>query len=354
MMTPMILVGRGLAQRPRKWIKGLPPGTRLMLVSEPKVWRLHGARVAAALRRAGFQTSRHLLPSGEPAKTWAAVSRLLKAMLDQGLGRDSALVALGGGSVTDSAGFAAAVYMRGIPWVSLPTTLLGQVDSGIGGKTAIDLAEGKNLAGAFHQPLAAVCDTDFLSTLPRRERLCGLAEAVKLGMVRDPGLLAGLRRDWPRLRDGEPAALERWIRRAAAGKASVVSRDPREAKGPREILNFGHTVGHALEAAAGLGPLRHGEAVACGMRAALRLSQAHAGLPARMAADLEAFLKGIPLPRLRLREAAVLGNLRRDKKARRGRLRFVLLQAVGRPVVVDSVPERSVREAVRFILKELR
>jgi len=350
----MVLVGRGLALKPRQWLKGLAPGGSLMLVSEPKAWRLHGARVAAAWRRAGIRTSRHLLPGGEKAKTWDAVSRLIREMLREGLGRDSTLLALGGGSVTDAAGFAAAVYMRGIPWLSLPTTLVGQVDAGIGGKTAIDLAEGKNLVGAFHQPWAVVCDTDFLSTLSRRERLCGLAEAVKLGMVRDPLLLSGLRRDWPRLLDGEPASLERWIRRAAAGKASVVGRDPRETAGLREILNFGHTIGHAVEAAAGFGPLRHGEAVVCGLRAALRLSQAHAGLPARTAADLDAFLSGLPLPRLRLRASAVLRALRRDKKARRGRPRFVLLKDLGRPLLTANVSESSIRQAVRFVLGEMR
>jgi 3-dehydroquinate synthase len=244
--------------------------------------------------------------------------------------------------------------MRGIPWFSVPTTLVGQVDAGIGGKTAIDLTEGKNLIGAFHQPGAVVCDTNFLATLSWRERLCGLAEAVKLGMVRDPFLLRGLRQDWPRLLAGEPAALERWIRRAAAGKASVVSRDPRETKGLRELLNFGHTIGHAVEAAAGFGPLRHGEAVICGMRAALRLSQACAGLPARTAAELDAFLRLLPVPRLRLHESAVLAHLRQDKKARRGRLRFVLLKGVGRPLLTAQVPESSVRQAVSFVLGEIK
>jgi 3-dehydroquinate synthase len=243
--------------------------------------------------------------------------------------------------------------MRGITWLGMPTTLVGQMDAGIGGKTAIDLAEGKNLIGAFHLPETVVCDTDFLSTLSRRDILCGLAEAVKLGMVRDPLLLSGLRRDWPRLLAGEPAPLERWIRRAAAVKTAIVARDPQETKGLREMLNFGHTVGHAMEAAAGFGPLRHGEAVVCGMRAALRLSQACAGLPARTAAELDAFLRLMPMPRLRLRESAVLAHLRQDKKARRGRLRFVLLKGVGRPLVSALVPEVVIRKAVRFVLGEM-
>lgn len=354
MMTPMIRVGPGLARRPRLWSELLPPGKPVMLASGPRAWSRHGAPVAAALRRAGFRTRVHLLPDREKAKTWAAVSALLERMLREGLGRDCVLLAMGGGSVTDAAGFAAAVYMRGIPWISLPTTLLGQVDSGIGGKTAIDLARGKNLAGAFHQPLAVVCDTDFLATLPRREIVSGLAEALKLGLIRDPALFAGLRRAWPRLTSGRPEVLRPWISRAAAGKAAVVARDPRETRGIRDILNFGHTIGHALESAAGLGPLRHGEAVVCGMRAALRLSVEHAGLRPETAEEFDAFLAGIPMPRLRLRESAAMAALCLDKKARHGRLRFVLLKAPGRPVVTDRVPEASVREAVRRILGELR
>ncbi|MCX5795371.1 MAG: 3-dehydroquinate synthase [Elusimicrobia bacterium] len=325
----MILVGRGLAQQPRRWLKGLPPRTRLMLVSEPKAWRLHGAPVAKALRRAGARTSLHLLPGGEKAKTWDAVAKLMKHMLRQGLGRDSVLLALGGGSVTDAAGFAAAVYMRGIAWIGMPTTLVGQVDAGIGGKTAIDLAEGKNLVGAFHQPRAVVCDTDFLDTLPLRELASGLGEVLKYGLICDPALLRPAR------------GLEPVVRRCAALKFRVVAKDERETKGIREVLNFGHTIGHALETAAA-GRLRHGEAVVCGMRAALRLS--------RLADCLESF----PVPRLRLSESAVMAILRRDKKARRGRLRFVLLKSVGRPYVTDRVPEREVREAVRFILGGLR
>jgi 3-dehydroquinate synthetase len=335
MMAAMIHVGRGLARRPRLWAKGLPAGSRVMLVSEPMVWKLHGAGVAKALLNAGFKTVRHLLPGGERAKAWPAVESLLRAMLKAGLGRDSALLALGGGSITDAAGFAAAVYMRGIPWVSLPTTLLGQVDSGIGGKTAIDLPEGKNLVGAFHQPRAVVCDTALLDTLPAREFRSGLGEILKYGLLFDPALCAPLRKD----------RLERTVRRCAALKARLVARDERETKGRREILNFGHTIGHALETAAA-GGLRHGEAVVCGMRAALRLSGAPEGLGVR----LEAF----PLPRLSLSEAAVMRVLRRDKKARGGRLHFVLLKAAGRPFVTDRVPEPKVREAVRFILKELR
>jgi 3-dehydroquinate synthase len=208
--------------------------------------------------------------------------------------------------------------------------------------------------GAFHEPSAVVCDPDFLFTLSRRDRLCGLAEAVKLGLVQDRILFNGLRRDWPRLLAGETTVLNRCIRRAAAGKAAVVARDPRETKGLRERLNFGHTIGHALEAAAGFGPLRHGEAVVYGMRAALRLSRFHAGLSERTADELDAFLRLMPVPRMNLSEDAVLPLLRQDKKARRGHPRLVLLKGVGRPMVSARVPESSIRQAVRFVLGEMK
>ncbi|MDD5656101.1 MAG: 3-dehydroquinate synthase [Elusimicrobia bacterium] len=333
-MTRSLFVGRGLALKPSLWTRGLSPSRRLLLASEPKAWSLGGRRVLAALRGAGFTAEAHLLPRGEAAKSWPAVSRLLEAMLRRGLGRDGALVALGGGAVTDAAGFAAAVYMRGIPWASLPTTLLGQVDAGLGGKTAIDLPQGKNLAGAFHMPRAVVCDTSFLDGLGRRERLCGLAEALKLGLAREPALWRWLKGHWLDLLAGEPRLTEALVRRAAAGKMRVAARDPLETKGERETLNFGHTLGHALEAAANFGPLRHGEAVILGMRAALRLSPVE--LP-----DVEEFLGSLPVPRVRFSRNRVLAALRRDKKVRNGRVRFVLLAGLGRPVIRE-IPEARV------------
>lgn len=292
-----------------------------------------------------MKAAAHLLPRGERAKTWASVEDLLGAMLGAGLGRDAGLVALGGGAVTDAAGFAAAVYLRGIPWASVPTTLLGQLDSGLGGKTGINLAEGKNLAGAFHQPISVVCDTSFLESLPERERVSGLAEALKYGLVFDPALWSYIRKSWVSLRRGDPAATASVVRRGAAWKLRIVAQDERE-KGPRELLNFGHTLGHALEAAAGLGRLRHGEAVIWGMRAALRLSVSHAGLPRAEFDEADGFLAGVPLPLPRVDLRKLMAAARRDKKAREGRLRFVLLRRLGRPVVLE-VGEDAILSVVR-------
>ena len=232
-----------------------------MLVSESGAWRRFGPGVEKALRRAGLTVRRHLLPSGEAAKSWDAVSDLMETMLDGGLGRDSALIALGGGSVTDAAGFAASIYLRGIPWVSVPTTLLGQLDSGLGGKTGINLAGGKNLAGCFHRPRAVVCDPDTLASLPVRERVSGFGEALKYGLVFESALWDFIVGNWDALMAGHPALTAKVVSRCAAWKRRIVDEDERETGGRRELLNFGHTLGHALESASGLGVLRHGEAV---------------------------------------------------------------------------------------------
>ncbi len=342
-------VGSGISRKPRLWIGGLSSG-KLILASEPAAFRLFGAPVARALGREGLSVSCHLLPSGERAKTWQAVSGLLSAMLKAGLGRDSGLLALGGGAVTDSAGFAAAIYLRGIPWLSLPTTLLGQLDSGIGGKTGINLPEGKNLAGAFHMPLSSVCDVAFLESLPGRERISGLAEAIKVGLVFEPGLWRFIQRNWPGLLQGEPAATESAVRRTASWKMRVVSRDERETRGLRELLNFGHTLGHALERASGYGSLRHGEAVVWGMRLALRLSVEQAGLSPKAAAPVEEFLKSIPVTISKgISPRWILEAARLDKKVRGGSIRFVLLKALGRPVV-KAVSENRILKAIREAL----
>lgn len=347
----MILrVDPGEASRPRAWLGGVR-GRRLALFSEPETFSRHGRKVLAALKSCGAAAELFLLPRGEDAKTPEAVLEAARRLLKAGFSRDSGVLALGGGTVTDAAGFVAAIYLRGLPWISLPTTLLGQLDGGIGGKTGINLPEGKNLLGAFHQPCAVVCDTDFLRTLPRRELVSGLAEALKIGLTFDPPFWNFLRNNWARLGDGEPALLARAIRGAAGWKVRIVARDERETKGPRELLNFGHTLGHALETAAGHGVLRHGEAVIWGMRAALRLSRKFAGLPGPQAAAAEEFLAAIPVPRTAgLSLERIVAAAKKDKKARRGILRFVLLRGIGRPVVRGGIPEKAVRAVVRELL----
>ncbi len=350
-MNPETLfVGPGARLKARAWTRGLTRSGRVILVSEAGVWRRFGPGVQRALKGAGLSVLTHLLPSGEAAKSWDSIEPLLAAMLEGGLGRDAALVALGGGSVTDAAGFAAAVFLRGIPWVSIPTTMLGQLDSGLGGKTGINLAGGKNLAGAFHRPFAVVCDSDVLKTLPPRERVSGLGEALKYGLVFDASLWALMIRDWDKLASGDARLTAEVVRRGASWKRKIVAQDLYETEGPRELLNFGHTLGHALESAAGLGVLRHGEAVIWGMRAALRLSVKRAGLSPSVALEADRFLAAIPVPvPRRIDPRRLVAATKRDKKARAGVVRFVLLRAVGRAVVVP-VPDDEILAAARELL----
>lgn len=350
MSEETLFVGPGVRRKARSWTRGVAPSRRVALVSESGVWRRFGSGVQRALKGAGFKVLAHLLPSGEAAKSWDSVEGLMEAMLEAGLGRDSALIALGGGSVTDAAGFAAAIYLRGIPWVSIPTTMLGQLDSGLGGKTGINIAGGKNLAGAFHRPAAVVCDSEVLETLPPRERVSGLGEALKYGLVFDVKLWELMVREWDRLAAGDAGLTAEVVRRGASWKRKIVARDLYERKGPRELLNFGHTLGHALESASGLGVLRHGEAVIWGMRAALRLSVKRAGLSAAAALEADRFLARIPVPvPRRIEPRRLLAATKRDKKARAGVVRFVLLRALGRPVVA-AVPDAEILSAARELL----
>ncbi|MBI4348154.1 MAG: 3-dehydroquinate synthase [Elusimicrobia bacterium] len=344
-MISSVRVGRGLLDRP-VWTRVL--GKKVCVVTEPEAHRRFGKRLLAALERQGTSAALHLLPSGEAAKTLAAASKVYGTLADSGIGRDSGLVALGGGAVTDTAGFAAATWLRGIPWISVPTTLLGQVDSGLGGKVGVNLKEGKNLVGAFHQPKTVVCDLAALDSLPLREVISGLGEAVKYGLVFDRRFFDRMRRDWDRLLALDPVALAPVVRRCAAEKLRVVAKDERETSGLREHLNFGHTVGHALEAEAGYGVLRHGEAVVWGMRAALALSLMKTGLPRADALDAGRFLASIPVPRPEVNPDRLVLRMYRDKKVRGGVLRFVLLRGIGRPVV-EPVTAKEARDCLEVL-----
>jgi 3-dehydroquinate synthase len=345
-----LFVGAGVRLKAASWTRGLAASKRVALVSEAGAWRRFGSGVERALKKAGLKVHVHLLPPGEAAKTWPSVQDLMSSMLAAGLGRDSALVALGGGSVTDAAGFAASIFLRGIPWVSIPTTLLGQIDSGLGGKTAINLAGGKNLAGTFHRAAAVVCDSDVLRSLPPRELTSGFGEALKYGLVFDPALWRLMTGNWAALMAGDRALTAKVVRAGAGWKRKIVARDLYETKGPRELLNFGHTLGHALESASGLGVLRHGEAVIWGMRAALRMSVKHAGLAPAAALEADQFLASLPVPvPRRIEPERLVALAKRDKKARGGRARFVLLKALGRPTMA-YVPDEEILRAVRELL----
>ena len=340
-------IGAGAIDAEALYRPHLRPG-RIAVVTNPVVGPLYLARVRAALARAGAAPPIEVLvEDGEQAKSWPALERVFDSLLGAGLGRDGLLVALGGGVVGDLAGFAAAVYQRGIPFIQVPTTLLAQVDSSVGGKTAVNHARGKNMIGAFHQPAAVIADVGALATLPERELRAGLAEVIKHGFALDAALVAWLEKNMGRLLAREAAALTHVVRRSCELKAQVVAADEREA-GARALLNFGHTFGHAIEAGAGYGVWLHGEAVAAGMVMAAELS-VRAGLLA--AADAERLRRlvraaGLPATGPALAPERYLALMAGDKKALGGRTRYVVLKEVGRAALGEDIDERWVREAI--------
>ena len=321
---------------------------RALVVSDARVASLYGGRALRSLRRAGIAAELLLVPRGERAKRPLVLARLWERLALHGLGRRDALVALGGGVVGDLAGFAAATWLRGVAWVDVPTTVLAQVDSGVGGKTGVDLAAGKNLVGAFHQPALVVADPDTLATLGPRQRRAGLAEVAKLGMAVDAALFRWTERHADALRSGDPAALAAAVRAAVAAKARVVRRDECEREGgERTALNLGHTLGHAIEAACGYRGILHGEAVAVGMRAAARLSVRLAGLAERDRARLATLLDRLGLPQRMPATATsrLYAAMRLDKK-RDHRVRWVLTPRIGHASVPRPIDRRLVQMAL--------
>jgi 3-dehydroquinate synthase len=343
-------IGRGLLDAVGAACGRLRLGRRAAVVTQPPVAGLAG-RVAASLRDAGFEPAILEVADGEAAKSVREAERLWEGFLAHGLDRTCPVVAVGGGVVGDLAGFAAATYMRGVPLVQVPTTLLAQVDASVGGKVAVNLPRGKNLVGAFHQPRLVVIDPDSLATLAEREYRSGLAEVVKTGAALNAELFEALERDVAGLHRRDPARLEAVIATCCAEKATVVAQDEREESGLRMVLNYGHTVGHALEALSGYARWRHGEAVAIGMTAAGRLA-VRLGLAERQTAERqEALLGALGLPtRFEAPDPRTIAEtLRHDKKARDGRVAFVLLKAIGQAEVRLDVPTETVLEALREI-----
>ena len=315
-------------------------GVRAGLLCDARLVPLHGPALRALTPAFGDLLAR---PVTEARKQLAEVEAMCEALSARGLGRDGFVVAIGGGVLTDLAGLAAALYLRGVPWVSVPSTLLAQVDAGLGGKTGANLRAGKNLVGAFHQPRVVLCDPALLSTLPERERWSGLAEVVKCALL-EPAMLDACEALLDRAAQGDPAALAPLVEASLRHKARVVSADAREGAA-RAFLNLGHTVGHALEAATGYARFTHGEAVALGLRGALELSRPLLA-PADHARALRLVSRLRVQPDARLdaaeRERA-LQALTRDKKTKAGQVRFVLLRALGAPELVAVEPEGCVR-----------
>jgi 3-dehydroquinate synthase len=335
-----LLVGEALTEQLGALLDAYGVGSRRIVVSSPVIWRLHGTVVRQALP--GIEPV--LVPDGERFKTLQSVSKIYDALLRAGADRGSALVVVGGGVIGDTAGFAAATWLRGITLVQVPTTLLAQVDSSVGGKVGVNLPQGKNLVGAFHQPALVVIDPLLLRTLPRREFRSGLYEVVKYGMIASPSLfdLIAQRSSEVFARRGDvlvPAIVE-----SCRIKADVVTKDERES-GLRRILNYGHTVGHALEAVTRYRRFRHGEAIAYGMLAAADLAVARGALADRDRQALATLIAQLgPLPPVAdLQAVDVLEAIRRDKKVVNGRLHFVIAITIGATTTVDDVTEDELR-----------
>jgi len=334
-----IHVGSGLLRAAASLV-GLAPGARAIIVTNPTVAPLHLAPLRDALAAQGHPIDVVLVPDGEAHKNASTLDALLTRLLELRADRATTVVALGGGVVGDVAGFAAAIYQRGVPFVQVPTTLLAQVDSSVGGKTGINHPLGKNMIGAFYQPSAVLIDTDCLQTLPPRELAAGLAEVVKHGAIHDVGFFDWLERNVDALaaRDGE--ALAHAIVESCRIKADVVAGDERET-GARALLNFGHTFGHAIETAMGYGTWLHGEAVGTGMVLAARLSERVLGLAPQDTARLVEILRRaqVPVDPPAIPIERWLALMRRDKKVMAGQLRLILLEALGRARIVTDVPE---------------
>ncbi|HUZ74980.1 MAG TPA: 3-dehydroquinate synthase [Stellaceae bacterium] len=347
-----IVIGTGLLDQAGALMRPVLRQPRVVLVTDANVAALHLARLAAGLDDAGLVYETIVLPPGEQTKDFRHFQKLAEDILALGIERRTALVALGGGVVGDLTGFAAATLLRGIDYVQIPTTLLAQVDSSVGGKTAIDTKYGKNLVGAFYQPALVLADIDVLATLPRRELLAGYAEVVKYGLIRDRAMFEWLEAAGEGLVAGDAASRRRAVRASCAAKAAVVAADERE-DGERALLNFGHTFGHALEVETGFGDaLLHGEAVALGMRLAFDLSVRLGLCPPDSAARVRRHLAAVGLPvalggianARPLAADVLLAHMQRDKKVRDGRITLILARDIGQAFISPDVPAEVLRE----------
>jgi 3-dehydroquinate synthase len=341
-----VTIGPGILTSAQEHLPDLPGATTAFVVSDRAVSELHLTALTKAIEDRGLASVLLLVPEGEEAKSLRGYEALLRQLAGREAHRDDAILALGGGAVGDLAGFVASTYMRGIPFVQIPTTLTGQVDAAIGGKTAVNLPEGKNLVGTFAQPVAVLADLDVLATLDERDYRSGLAEVAKYALTLDDKLLALLESDPAPVVARDVVVMEDVVTRCVTAKARIIAEDERDTSA-RMVLNYGHTLGHALERLDAFRGRTHGEAIALGMVFAAGLSEAR-GLAPGLSARTERLLRSLglgsaePLPS----SAEVLRCLRLDKKYRRG-VRFVLLEDVGRPVVVDDVSDEEVGSILR-------
>jgi len=349
-----ILIGRGRIRETGEHLRRLCPGGRAAIVTDTNVAGFHLKALEAVLAEAGIQSTSVILPAGEPTKSFAALETVCDAVIAARLERGDAVIALGGGVIGDLAGFAASIIRRGMRFVQIPTSLLAQVDSSVGGKTAINTRQGKNLVGAFHQPILVIADTALLDTLPAREFRAGYAEVVKYGLLGDSNFFDWLEGGaWKKIFEGRPER-EEAVRISCAAKAAIVARDETE-QGDRALLNLGHTFGHALEAAVGYDGARlvHGEAIAIGMRLAFDFSREQGLCTGQDAVRVRRHLEAVGLP-TRLSDvpggvgaaASLLEAIRQDKKVARGALTFILVRGIGQSFIAKDVDPD---EVLRFL-----
>ena len=341
-----IHIGRALLERVDLLLPFLRQ-PRVAIVTNGTVAPLYLPRLAGALRHAGTAVIEIILPDGEKFKDWRTLNSVFDTLLERRCERTTTLIALGGGVVGDMSGFAAACFQRGMPFIQIPTTLLAQVDSSVGGKTAINHPLGKNMIGAFYQPQLVLADTDTLTTLPDRELRAGLAEVIKYGLIRDLPFFEWLEIELDRLLSREPAALAEAICRSCRNKAEVVVADERES-GERALLNLGHTFGHAIETGMGYGQWLHGEAIAAGTLMAAQLSAQLGWIGQQDVARVERLLQraGLPVRGPVLEVERYLDLMQQDKKVQDGKLRLVLLKRIGEAVLTDEAPASEVRRAI--------
>ncbi|MDT9599946.1 3-dehydroquinate synthase [Sphingosinicella rhizophila] len=339
-----ILVADGLIDDMGAELAGISAAERLIVVSDEIVWSLHGARLSASIAKAGRSVAPVILPPGEGTKSWPVLADLVDRLLSLGIDRDDHLIAFGGGVIGDLVGFAAAIVMRGCAYVQIPTTLLAQVDSSVGGKTAINTAAGKNLVGAFHQPSAVLIDPSLLDTLPLRHLRAGYAEVVKYGLISDPDFFAWCESHGAALIGGDRDAQVHAISTSVASKAAIVGEDERERKGRRALLNLGHTFGHALEAECGFSDiLLHGEAVAAGSLLAFLFSVRRGLCPAADADRVRDHFSAVGMdpsvaaPALRGGGKALIAHMQLDKKKSGGTLPFILAHGIGQAFIDRNV-----------------
>jgi 3-dehydroquinate synthase len=344
-----IMAGTGLLEEAGRLLQERGLAGKALVVTNTTVAELYLNQLAAGITKAGFETATLVLPDGEEYKTLSYVEKVYDAAVQERLERNSVMVALGGGVIGDLTGFAASSYLRGVHFVQVPTTLLAQVDSAVGGKVGVNHREGKNLIGAFYQPALVITDLLTLKTLAEREYRAGLAEVIKHALIMDPGLYQLLSSHVAEVKNREPAVLEEVVLQACAVKLRVVEKDERE-QGLRAILNYGHTIGHALEAESGYGVFRHGEAVAIGMAGASLLSETLGFCPAGLHKETVAILERYGLPVAIPREYTAEALYRRmflDKKVQRKKVRFVLPRKIGEVFITEDLPETVVIDTLR-------